>query len=472
MTSEGADPGPDVVFLGPSLPEEEARQIHPELVVLGPARMGDVASAVLRFRPHAIGLVDGVFRSRSAVFHKELLYALDAGTWVLGASSMGALRAAECEPFGVIGVGAVFGDVAAGVIEDDDEVALLHADAELGYRHASDALVTIRAVVDDLVQAGVLTVETGARLVAVQRGRWFGDRRLRDLSSDARSLGLDDVTVAVLERVLEGPTRDPKRDDAAELVRRLAQLPAGPLPLEARPGCAPSRRFGALIARELVGPGAVRPDDIRHVAALVDPRYPDDLEAARLKVAIAKVSHALLGDLSGTEREAGAARVAASLGVDVAQLGSTMRSLDLDESGLDALVAREAHVLRLAGSDLGSLQHGAITGPYLDELRLERRYDAARAIAALHVRFGDEASMGDVDPRRLLATFSAFADTPLPYDLGAFVERAELGSTDELLQAVTLAVRAATALLGVELQDAGLGTVRIQPDPPLGSRGR
>ena len=313
MTSAGVDLGPDVVFLGPSLPESEARRIHPEVVVLGPARMGDVASAVLRLRPHAIGLVDGVFRSASAVFHKELLYALDAGAWVLGASSMGALRAAECEPFGVIGVGAIFRDVVSGVVEDDDEVALLHSDAELGYRHASDALVTIRGVVDDLVVGGILATEAGAQLVALQRGRWFGDRRLRDVPTDARSLGLDDATVEALRLALEGPTRDPKRDDAAELVRRLTQLPAEPFPLEARPDCVPSKRFRALIARELAGQGETRPDDVRHVAALVDPRYPDDLEAARLKVAITALSHALLGDLSGTEVDAGRARVAARL---------------------------------------------------------------------------------------------------------------------------------------------------------------
>ena len=154
-------------------------------------------------------------------------------------------------------------------------------------------------------------------------------------------------------------------------------------------------------------------------------------------------------------------------------LSSTARSLDLDDQALDALVAREAHVVRLARSDLGSLQHGAITAPYLDELRLERRYDAARAIAALHVRFGDEMDAGDnVDPQRLLATFSSFADTPLPSDLSAFVERAELGSTNELLQAVVLAVRAARALLGIELRDAGPSLAQVLSDPPWGPRGR
>lgn len=100
--------GADVVFLGPSLDRSTARELLPDAVFLPPAQMGDVVSALRRFRPHAIGLVDGVFQNTMSVFHKELLYAVDHGCWVLGSSSMGALRAAECDRFGVIGVGSVY----------------------------------------------------------------------------------------------------------------------------------------------------------------------------------------------------------------------------------------------------------------------------------------------------------------------------------------------------------------------------
>lgn len=43
-----------------------------------------------------------------AVWHKELLYTLQEGVEVCGASSMGALRAAELESFGMLGVGVIF----------------------------------------------------------------------------------------------------------------------------------------------------------------------------------------------------------------------------------------------------------------------------------------------------------------------------------------------------------------------------
>ncbi|RUX68847.1 hypothetical protein EN904_03020 [Mesorhizobium sp. M7A.F.Ca.CA.001.07.2.1] len=60
--------------------------------------------AVLEGRK-VIGLIDGLFESGPAVWHKEILFALDAGCRLLGAASMGALRAAECWQFGMIGIG-------------------------------------------------------------------------------------------------------------------------------------------------------------------------------------------------------------------------------------------------------------------------------------------------------------------------------------------------------------------------------
>src|SRR5205823_8696241 len=68
-----------VAFLGPSLPAAEARG-----TVLPPARKGDVWRALVRYRPAAIALIDGVFESEPSVWHHEILDALDAGVRVFG----------------------------------------------------------------------------------------------------------------------------------------------------------------------------------------------------------------------------------------------------------------------------------------------------------------------------------------------------------------------------------------------------
>ena len=93
-----------IVFLGPSLPSSETRRIA-RCTVLPPARQGDIWRALIEHRPRAIALIDGVFESQPSVWHGEILDALDSGVRVFGASSMGALRAAELQAFGMVGVG-------------------------------------------------------------------------------------------------------------------------------------------------------------------------------------------------------------------------------------------------------------------------------------------------------------------------------------------------------------------------------
>ena len=152
------------VFLGPTLTAAEA-SMHTTANILPPARLGDVHDAVTRQGARAIGLVDGLFNSVPAVWHKELLFALSRGVRVFGAASMGALRAAELAPFGMIGVGTIYRAYAAGRLGADDEVAVAHLPAEYGYAATSDALVDLR---DGLARAKI-TERTRAGLIELAR---------------------------------------------------------------------------------------------------------------------------------------------------------------------------------------------------------------------------------------------------------------------------------------------------------------
>ena len=103
-----------VLFLGPTLAAEEAQAALAAagagdgVVLLPPAAQGDVYRAVRDYRPAVIGLVDGCFHQVPAVWHKEILWAMASGVAVYGAASMGALRAAELQAFGMIGIGKIF----------------------------------------------------------------------------------------------------------------------------------------------------------------------------------------------------------------------------------------------------------------------------------------------------------------------------------------------------------------------------
>jgi hypothetical protein len=213
-----------VVFLGPTLPHAEARRVL-DADYRPPAAHGDVLRAALE-RPRAIGLVDGVFERVPSVWHKEILFALSEGVPVYGAASMGALRAAELDRFGMHGVGEVYRAYAAGELEDDDEVAVAHADAEHGYRPTSDALVDVRATLDAARRAGVVTAATADRVLERLAATFYAERLL------ARALDPADDGERRLLAWLPAGRVERKREDALALLRRMRDdLAAGLAPV-------------------------------------------------------------------------------------------------------------------------------------------------------------------------------------------------------------------------------------------------
>ena len=118
-----------VLFAGPSI----AGLVIPSGIDLRPPAVCGDLSALLPDPPPAVGVVDGFFGLAPTVWHSEILELLARGVRIFGASSLGALRAAELAEAGMEGVGAIYAGYRAGVIERDDAVMLLHAPAEYGF---------------------------------------------------------------------------------------------------------------------------------------------------------------------------------------------------------------------------------------------------------------------------------------------------------------------------------------------------
>lgn len=209
-----------VVFLGPSLPLDEARR-HLDAIYLPPCAMGDVYAALQQHRPRAIGIVDGLFERTPAVWHKEILYALSQGTAVFGGASMGALRAAELAAFGMKGVGRIFEDLYSGKLEDDDEVAVTHLDANDGYRPLSEPMVNLRYGLELARAQGVLGEETEHRLVAAMKALYYPERSWQALLRCATEQGLSTGQVEDLRLLVELRRPDRKREDALAVLDAL-----------------------------------------------------------------------------------------------------------------------------------------------------------------------------------------------------------------------------------------------------------
>lgn len=165
-----------VVFLGPSLPARDARLLL-DATYRPPAGQGDLLRAGLA-RPPAIALIDGVFKDAPTVRHREILWVMAQGIPVFGASSMGALRAAELSGAGMIGVGLIFRWYRRFALLPDDAVAVTHGPAELGAPPLSDALVDIRRTITAARKAGALSTARAAEMAEAAAQSPFPQRHL------------------------------------------------------------------------------------------------------------------------------------------------------------------------------------------------------------------------------------------------------------------------------------------------------
>lgn len=208
-----------VVFRGPTIDAATvAREIDAD--VRPPAARGDVLRAAMQ-SPKAIGLVDGTFDRVPSVWHKEILWALSQGIHVFGASSMGALRAAELTDFGMEGVGRIYRNFRDGVLRDDDDVAVAHAHEEHDFRALSEAMVNLRATLARAVEDRVIDEPARPRIEALAKAMFYPDRRWPDILDAAEGAGVQGVSA--LREWLPRRRVDQKRADALEMLRRMAE---------------------------------------------------------------------------------------------------------------------------------------------------------------------------------------------------------------------------------------------------------
>lgn len=278
------------VFLGPSLPVADARAVL-DAEYLPPVSCGDITELVLdREPPAAIGIVDGFFEQIPAVWHKEILFAISNGVHVYGASSMGALRAAELHRFGMHGVGRVFDGFASGEYTDDDEVTIVHAAAEDGYRPLSDAMVNLRAGLDAARAAGIISADTATILRDTAKSTYYPDRSWPRLLADGVEKGVPSAELAGLRDYVRAQRPDVKRDDALALLWRMrADLAQGYSPAVADFELEPTFYWEKLVAIVRQERAARRADELLGAGPVALRRYLGEYEPQVLDAALGRV---------------------------------------------------------------------------------------------------------------------------------------------------------------------------------------
>jgi hypothetical protein len=206
-----------IVFLGPSLERTEAEKLL-RAEYRPPAKRGDILRAVAD-GAEVIGLVDGVFHQDNAVAHREILAAVKKGVKVIGASSMGALRAAEMDTLGMIGIGEIYRMYKSGELESDDEVALVF-DPVSGLS-LSEPLINIRFTLEKAEQETIISPGEHAALLDAARLLFYPKRTYPAVVSAA---GIDPSTGNRFLAWAENHSSDQKKADAIAALKYIREL--------------------------------------------------------------------------------------------------------------------------------------------------------------------------------------------------------------------------------------------------------
>ena len=109
------------VYAQLSIDEKQIRRYLRKAIVCGPIKRGDIYNDI-NHRFNSIAIIDGRFDQTLAVSPSEIQDGIRSGLRIYGSSSMGALRAAELNSFGMIGVGKIFDYIKNSLLFRDDFV--------------------------------------------------------------------------------------------------------------------------------------------------------------------------------------------------------------------------------------------------------------------------------------------------------------------------------------------------------------
>lgn len=207
------------IFTGLSVSFDDAKKIL-DANYLPPVKRGDIDNLIENHENiDVIAIIDGVFHQSPAVSHKEILRALKMGITVVGGSSMGALRACELYPYGMIGVGHIFEDYKNGIIESDDDVAVaLNPDT---LEQLSESLINIRYNLQEASDKNIISDKELNELLKITKNIYYPKRSFKYIVGKS---SLDDNKKEKLSKYLEENYFDIKTLDAISVIKYVKKL--------------------------------------------------------------------------------------------------------------------------------------------------------------------------------------------------------------------------------------------------------
>ena len=210
-------PSKTLVFFGPSISGSEVDRLA-AATHAPPIKRGDL-DAVDGY--DVIVILDGEVGQSMSVSPKEILAVLGRGKTVIGASSMGALRASELDRNGMIGVGWVYDRFRRSAVRRDADVALVYSPFD--FKPITVPIVDVVYWMEQAFGAGLIQAGERALLVKAARSIFFAERSAERLMEALRR-AIGGEALDALLAFSGGTIPSVKTVDAAEAVRLSVSL--------------------------------------------------------------------------------------------------------------------------------------------------------------------------------------------------------------------------------------------------------
>src|ERR1700755_1895690 len=159
-----------IVFSGPSIAEAEVHRLA-ACTHAPPIKRGDLE----RNGDYDVFVIlDGEFGQNMSVSPKEILAVLERGKTVIGAASMGALRASELDRSGMIGVGWVYDYFRRQAVRRDADVALAYS--LFDFKPMTVPVVDVEYWMERTFAAGLIGRRERTRVLKAARNIFFAER--------------------------------------------------------------------------------------------------------------------------------------------------------------------------------------------------------------------------------------------------------------------------------------------------------
>lgn len=208
-----------VIYTGLSIPFDEAKDIL-DANYKPPIKRDDINKLLDETDDvKIIGIIDGVFHQTPAVSHKEILRALKNNITVVGGASMGALRACELYPYGMIGIGHIFEDYKNGIIESDDDVAVSLNPST--YEQISDSWINMKYNFNQAQKDQIILQEDTDNLLATAKDIYYPKRSFEYVINKSN---LTQEKKTELKDYLKDNGFDIKHEDARAVIEHIKTI--------------------------------------------------------------------------------------------------------------------------------------------------------------------------------------------------------------------------------------------------------